>query len=123
MMKNLVRTNVKTACIVTIGLVITLIPYSLLLGWNTITLFIFWFAIIPTIAIYLPKAILHKKTSLLGRLIGLMTFYGLMIFMIYKHFKTDYFQVMIVSALINTIVVSLNSLILEIDKKKSQTAT
>ena len=39
-------------------------------------------------------------------MMGLNTFYGIMVFMIYDHYKTDYFQVMILSCVINVILVS-----------------
>lgn len=95
--------------IVPIGLIVALIPFSLIIGWNLITLILFWFVLIPILSIYLPTIISNKKNHLFASAIGLLSFYAFMVFMIYDHYKTDYFQVMIFSGVINLIIVSVIS--------------
>lgn len=43
-------------------------------------------------------------------LTGLMLFYAIMVFMIYEHYKTDYFQLMMLSCLVNVALVTAISL-------------
>jgi len=48
-----------------------------------------------------------------------MTFYASIIFMIYEHYQTDYFQALIISALVNLFIVSIYYL----NNKAGQTET
>ena len=101
------KDKLKGTLIVPIGLAIVLVPFSLLIGWNLVSLFVFWFVIIPGLAIYLPTKFSRNRFHLFESFAGLLIFYALMVFMIYDHFKTDYFQIMILSFAINLMVVSL----------------
>lgn len=97
----------KGTCIVTIGLAMVLIPFSLLVGWNIFTLLLFWFMIVPALTLYLPKMVNKDKNHVFESLTGMILFYGLMIFMIYDHYQTDYFQVMMYSCGFNLLIVTL----------------
>jgi peptidoglycan/LPS O-acetylase OafA/YrhL len=103
-------TNVKDRfsgiLIVPLGLGIVLVPFSLIIGWNLITLLLFWFVVIPALAIYLPTKVSKSRNHLLESLTGLLLFYGIMTFMIYNHYKTDYFQVMMASCVVNVAIVA-----------------
>jgi hypothetical protein len=49
---------------------------------------------------------MSKRTNhLFESIIGLIIFYAFMIFLIYDHFETDYFQIMILSGVINLFLV------------------
>ena len=100
------KDKLKGTMIVPVGLAIVLVPFSLLIGWNLVTLILFWFVLTPGLTIFLPTLVSSNRKRLLESLIGLMIFYGIMVFMIYDHYKTDYFQVMILSCVINVIIVS-----------------
>ena len=104
-MNRNVRDRLKGMLIVPAGLAIVLVPYSLLIGRNLLTVFLFWFVITPTLTIYLPTIISKNKNHFLESLLGLMIFYGLMVFMIYDHYKTDFFRVMIFSCFTNLILI------------------
>ena len=91
--------------IVPVGLTIVLVPFSIFIAWNLVTLIVFWFIVIPWLTIYLPTIVSQSKNHLFESLGGLVIFYATMVFMIYDHYKSDYFQVMIVSFVINLIVV------------------
>lgn len=95
--------------IVPVGLAIALVPFSMLIGWNLTTLILFWFVLTPGLAIYLPTIISSKKNRRFESSMGLVIFYAIMVFMIYDHYNTDYFQVMIISGAINLILVSVIS--------------
>lgn len=110
--------KLKGTLIVPIGMIIILLPVSLLIGWNLITLLLFWLIIIPVLAIYLPVLVSNKGKHLFESLVGLVIFYAIMIFMIYKQYKTDYFQVMIISGVINSVIV-----VLATSEKKSKVDT
>jgi hypothetical protein len=100
------KNQLMGALIVPIGLAIILVPFSIFIGWNLITLFLFWFVLIPTLTLYLPTKISNNKNHLLESLLGLTIFYGIMIFMIYEHYKSDYFIIMIISFAINLVLIT-----------------
>jgi len=105
-MSTNLRDRLKGMLVVPAGLAVVLIPYSLLIGRNLLTSFLFWFVITPTLAIYSPTIVSRNKSHFFESTIGLIIFYGLMIFMIYDHYKTDLFKVMIVSCQVNLILIS-----------------
>jgi len=105
-MNRNVSDRLKGMLIVPAGLAIVLVPYSLLLGRNLLNVFLFWFVITPTLAIYLPTFVSRNKSHFFESTIGLIIFYGLMVFMIYDHYKTDFFKVMIASCLVNVVLIS-----------------
>ena len=100
------KDKLKGTMIVPVGLAIILVPFSVLIGWNLMTLILFWFVLTPGLTIYLPALVSRNKNRLVESVVGLIIFYGIMVFMIYDHYKTDYFQVMILSCVINLILVS-----------------
>lgn len=97
----------KATLIVPFCLILVLIPYSMLIGWNLFTGVLFWYVITPALTIYLPGIFLKNRNHLLESLVGLLIFYALMVFMIYEHYKTDYFKVMMVSLVVNMMVIAL----------------
>jgi hypothetical protein len=98
--------KLKETLIVPVGLAIVLVLFSILIGLNLITLTLFWFVITPGLTIYLPTKISNNKNHLFGSLVGLLIFYATIVFMIYDHYKTDYFKIMILSCALNLILVS-----------------
>jgi len=100
------KDKLKGTLIVPFGLAIVLAPFSILIGWNLMTLILFWLVVIPGLTIYLPTLVSRNKNHLVESLVGLTIFYAIMVFMIYDHYKTDYFQIMILSCVINLILVS-----------------
>ena len=93
---------------ITVAIVLPLIfaPFSLLLGWDVLTLLLFWFVIVPALTIYLPMKVSKQTNHLIESLVGMTIFYGFMVFMIYSHYKTDYFQVMVTSYIVNIVLVT-----------------
>lgn len=75
------------------------------IGWNLFTGILFWYVITPALTIYLPEIFKRNKNHLLESLVGLSIFYAFMVFMTYEHSKTDYFQIMMVSLVVNMMVV------------------
>jgi len=104
------KDKLKGTLIVPIGLTIILVPFSILIGWNLLTLIMFWFVLIPGLTIYLPTKFSRNRNHLIESLLGLIIFYAIMVFMIYDHYKTDYFQIMILSFVINLTLVSIFTL-------------
>ena len=96
----------RGAFVVVLALFIALIPFSFIMGWNLITLFLFWFILVPAISIYMPAKILKTKDWLIQAFGGMVLFYGVMVLMIFKHYQTDYFKIMIVSGGVNLVVVA-----------------
>lgn len=112
--KNAVKENAKGALAVVVGVSLVLVPYSFLIGWNAATLLLFWFVIVPWIALYIPGRISRNKNHLIESLAGLVIFYALVVLMIFRHYKSDYFLVMMVSCAGNFITVS----VIRLTKKK-----
>jgi hypothetical protein len=98
--------NIQGVLIVVIALFIVLIPFSFLVGWNLISLFLYWFILVPAVSIYLPAKILKNEDWLIQALGGLVLFYGVMVFLIYQQYHTDYFKIMIVSGGVNLVIVA-----------------
>ena len=90
---------------VLVGLALILIPFSLIIEWNVISLIFFWFLIVPLISFIIPRIIPSNRLKLFQSIIGMILFYGIMIFMIYKQSETDYFRVMAISGIVNLIIV------------------
>ena len=101
------KEKLKGTLIIPIALAVVLVPFSILVGWNLFTLILFWFFIVPAIAILLPSWPSKNKNHVLESLVGLIVFYAIMVFMIYDHAMTDYFQIMILSCVINLVFVYL----------------
>ena len=98
------KKDISTSIVIIVGLLLVFVPYSLWIGWNAISVLLFWFVLIPIISIYLPRVIFGRPT-LLGKLGGLVLFYALMVFMIYDHYQSDYFLVMMISVVINVLMI------------------
>ena len=71
---------------------------------NLLSTIVSWFVIIPLLTVFLSKIISGNKNLALKSLISLVAFYGVMVFMIYKHYQTDFFKVMIASLVFNSLV-------------------
>jgi hypothetical protein len=105
-MDNNIKNQIKRTLFVPAGIAVVVVPYSLLIGWNLMTLALFWFFIVPALAVYLPRLASKNNSHLLESVAGLLIFYGIMAFMIYDHYKTDYFKIMILSCFLNIILIS-----------------
>jgi len=99
--------NFKQTLIVPLGAFIALILFSFTLGWNILTLLLFWFLFIPFLASTLPTIISKNEFNLRHSIIGLIIFYSFMVFMIYEHYQSDYFIIMLISLICNIGAVSL----------------
>lgn len=78
-------------------IVLLLVPYSLLFGGNVFTLLLFWFVIVPGVAVFLNAKLLKETKPGWKVVVGLISFYSFMIMMTYQHYATDYFAVMMFS--------------------------
>ena len=104
-MDNVSKNKLKGTLIVPVGLALLLVPFSMLIEWNLVTAILFWFVFTPALSVYLPTLVSDNKTHLFESVVGLVIFYGIMVFMIYDHYKSDYFKLMMISCVINVIVV------------------
>ena len=75
--------------------------YMNLFGLNLITGILFWFVIVPSLTLYLSKILLGSKNITRNSILELIGFYGLMVFLIYKHYQSDLFKLMIASLVFN----------------------
>ncbi|MCB0666230.1 MAG: hypothetical protein KDC80_10425, partial [Saprospiraceae bacterium] len=81
--------------------------YSMLVGWNIVSMLFFWFLMVPAAASYLPFILENDRRNHYSQpLLGLLLFYSVMIIMIYDHYQSDYFKLMLISGLLNLFSVS-----------------
>lgn len=110
-MNKKLKNHIVSCLTIPIGIAAILVPYSLLVGWNLVTLFLFWFLITPILSVYIPTLISKNKNHFSESISGLLLFYSFMVFMIYKHYQSDFFYVMMVSCVINVILIIMISAI------------
>ena len=104
-MKSQSIVNLTRALAIPFALTILLVSFSFLVGWNIVTMVIFWFVLIPMVSHLIPRKIFKNTNPFKESIIGMAIFYVLMTFMIYKQFQTDYFQLMMVSFVVNILVI------------------
>ena len=110
-MKNQSNTNIKNTLAIPLAMVIILIPFSLLIGWNIASMVIFWFLLIPLVSHLIPRKVFKSTNPMKESIIGLTIFYALMTFMIYEH--SDFLQLMMISFVVNILV----TFFIQFDKK------
>lgn len=98
--------RLKAVLIIPIVLGVLLVPFGLFVPKNLFTMFIFWFLLLPIAALYLPRLVSKSSNHLLDSLVGIIIFYGSMVFMIYDHYSSDFFQMMLWSCGVNLVVVT-----------------
>jgi hypothetical protein len=118
--KRLALTGLFKVLIITpFSAFVVLAPYSLLIGWNIIMLFLFWFIILPFVILYVSSRLLKSEYTLWKAMIAMVSFYAFMVFMTFKHFETDFFLIMILSLLWNSLIMMVVMLV-EGDDKNHQ---
>ncbi|WP_339606625.1 hypothetical protein [uncultured Roseivirga sp.] len=110
-MKNQSISNLKSTLAIPLAMVIILIPFSLLIGWNMASMVVFWFVLIPLVSYLVPTKVFKSTKPMKESIIGLTIFYALMTFMIYEH--SDFLQLMMVSFVVNLLIL----FFIQLDKK------
>jgi hypothetical protein len=105
-----IPTKVFGTLIVTTGIILVLIPYGIFIGYAFPFNLLLWFVIIPALAVWLPLIIRKKRDHLWESVSGLVLFYLIMVWMIYKHYQSEFFAVMMVSAATNVLILMVISL-------------
>ena len=106
-MKTESKYKILRILVVPTGLFLTLIPFSIFPGWNLLTAILYWFVITPVLSVVLPRLIKGNNNHLAESSLGLVVFYGFMVFMIYKHHESDYFKTMLASFIFNLFVIGI----------------
>ncbi len=86
---------------------------------NLLGMIVSWFVIIPLLTVFLSKIISGEKNLALKSLISLLVFYAIMVFMIYKHYQTDFFKLMIASLVFNSLAMSIAIAMRILDRPKA----
>lgn len=102
---RVVFTRIKLAILCPLGMLLLFAGYVNLLGFDLLTQLIFWFVVLPYSTIFVSGRITGQKRNVLPSLIPLTLFYGIMIFMSYKH--EDLLYVMLISLVYNNIILGL----------------
>ena len=84
---------------------------------NLLVTIVSWFVVIPLMNVFLSKNISGSKNLALKSLISLVVFYGIMVFMIYKHYQTDFFKIMIASLIFNSLILFVGIAMTWFDRK------
>ncbi|MBT3208038.1 MAG: hypothetical protein HN704_08015 [Bacteroidetes bacterium] len=111
-MKTLNFQKIRANIIISIFVVIAslsavLVPYSLLFGWNVISVIVFWFFLVPLVSIAAARFYFNEKKQYLVSIVGCFLFYMCMLFMIYEHYLSDFFVMMMISMITSLIVITL----------------
>ena len=91
----------KITLVIPLCVFLVLALCSRFLELNVGTLFLFWFIIVPFLILFLSSRLIRHAYAIRNAMFALISFYSIMVFMIYKHFQTDYFLVMMISFLWN----------------------
>ncbi|MEO1050025.1 MAG: hypothetical protein AAFX87_05350 [Bacteroidota bacterium] len=85
-----------TSFLTALLLFLILIPYSMFLGWSFFSGVLFWLILVPVVA-YVFSMLMVKglKRALVSAMAGFILFHLFMVFMIYEHYKTDMFILMV----------------------------
>jgi hypothetical protein len=104
--ENAITRTLKVVLIIPLCVFLALALCSLLVRYNVITMILYyivsWFVILPGIILYLSSKLLRKEHRVWKAMVSMITFYGFMVFMIYKHYATDFFMLMMISFLWNS---------------------
>lgn len=105
---HMLRSTLSLSLIVPTGVFIVLLAYSLLIGWNAGTTLLFWFVVLPISVYLLLKALRHGNRW--HPLVATTFIYLWTFFMIYKHYASDYFVLVLISFVFNGIIMFLVAL-------------
>lgn len=92
---------VKGALVVPVGVLLVFIPYWYFLGKVFPLNLALMFVVIPYVAAWLPRIYREKRNHFWESVSGLILFYLFMVFMIYKHYQSELFLVLMASAVWN----------------------
>ena len=84
---------------VTLCLIAGLVPFSLFIGWNLVTAIMFWFILVPLISWVSAKFCMDRTRQIIVGIVGCVFFYLIIILMIFNHYQTDLFKLMIFSSI------------------------
>ena len=80
-------------------------PSYYLFGNHIVALFIFWFMIVPYVTVFISKKRSKRKSPLVEIIAGMVLFFGMVTFMIFNYYGTEYFQLVVISACFNLVLV------------------
>jgi len=104
---------------VPVTLLILLLPFSFITGWNSATLVVYWIFITPFVAEYVPTLFSKNKNQLQHSVVGMLIYYSFVAFMIFKHYQTDMFFIIMLSCLINLGSITLISYVKKVYREPS----
>ena len=104
-LNNQTKERIKGTLGVFLLMFIILAAIGLTLGSIFMGALVFWFMIVPSVALNLPPKISKNEDHRFESLAGMGLFYAFMVLMIYKHYQSDYFTLMMVSAVCNLLLI------------------
>lgn len=126
MVLNLKRYRIPTWVKVTIIVPLCVFLYVGISGYflggskHVLVWFISWFVIIPMLNAFFSNRISGKENFALKTLVSLIIFYGIMVFMIYKHYQSDFFKLMIASFMFNSLILVLCIVVNQVDRARAK---
>jgi hypothetical protein len=81
-------------------------------------LVLFWLLIVPLLVLFLGEKLLKKEYRIWKSVVSITVFYSFMVFMIYDHYKTDYFALMMGSFVWNVLIMVV-IMVVDVDDKRS----
>lgn len=87
---------------------------------DLIRIIVSWFVVIPLLNAFLSNTISGRENFALKALVSLVGFYGIMVFMIYKHYQSDFFKIMIASLIFNSFILLVCIAVNQFDRKTTK---
>ena len=100
-------------------LIASLALFSLALGMSLINAILFWFLLVPIITYFTSRLVYKERLKFYHLLANFILFYGFMVFMIYKHYQSDLFHLMLISLAWNIFIFGLYYFYKMLDKRES----
>ena len=115
--KSAVPVSIKGTLIVPVGVFLVFSPYWFFLGGTFPLNLVLLFVIIPYLAAWLPRIYRETRNHFWESANGLILFYLFIVFMTFKQYRSEFFAVMMASAVWNILILAGIGLIMKFLKK------
>ena len=106
-MKNRVARRFVTILFVLIVLTAAFLLYSSVIDWNTFSVILFWFFLVPPLSHFSAKLITKKGGNLGSAINGSLLFYTLVGVLIYFNYESDFLRLILMSIIPTLVVIYL----------------
>jgi hypothetical protein len=110
----------KVLVLIPFGVFLVMALYSLLIRWNLTTSILLWFFVVPAVILFLNLGLFKTRNITWKTVASLASLYCITVYMIYDHYQSDAFEIMMFSAGYNFLVMALVMFVQWRDKTSDQ---